>query len=173
MTAIETAKAVLAKASLYDQSFANPDMGIAVAWAEAFGEIDCRDALNTVTDHYSQPAPRRIMPGDVIDGVRRIRAERVRRVPSAELDPPDVDPANAELWVDAKRSRIRMIADGKPLPAPIELPSRPVAELVQSTLLRLPSMGKPCKFCGGSGWIEQADESPALRCRCRGLSVTA
>lgn len=85
MTNIEIATAVLAKASLFDQAFAHPDLGIAVAWAEALQDIDPADALAAVTAHYSQPSPNRIMPGDVLAGVKQLRRKRVLAARNAEV----------------------------------------------------------------------------------------
>lgn len=117
MPPIDTAKAVLAKASLYDQSFAHPDAGIAVAWCEALGDIDRDAALRAVTTHYRQPGPRRIMPGDVIDCVRteqrnRREADRSARV-FAEIEAAKQSAAAPEVMRERIREMVAGIADRK------------------------------------------------------------
>jgi hypothetical protein len=98
-----TAKAVLAKASLYDQTMAKPDPGILDAWTEAIGAIDLNAALRAVAAHYTEEH-RRIMPADVI---KRVRAERVS-FRTFELDNfnavPDADPDDVPAYLDALRS---------------------------------------------------------------------
>lgn len=131
MTAFDTAKAVLAKASLYDQTFARPDMGIAVAWSEALGNVNREDALQSVTEHYAAQT-RRMMVADVLDGVRRIRNERIRRA----AEDIDYDPADVLGGIAAIRTGRSRVADGT-------VRERPVAALVQSTLQRLPKLGDP------------------------------
>lgn len=77
MTPLETAKAVLANASLIDPSFGNPDVNMLRKWAQILGDVDPRDALRAVDDHYSRPQPPRLMVGDVLDGAKRIQRERI------------------------------------------------------------------------------------------------
>lgn len=83
MTSIDVAKAVLAKASLYDQSFANPDLGILRAWAKVLedteADTDMPAALAAVDIHYGRET-RRIMPADISRNItearRRVALER-------------------------------------------------------------------------------------------------
>lgn len=138
MSILDTAKAVLGKASLLDPRMPGPDQGIAAAWAETLGNVNRADALAVVTAHYQKPDAPRLMAGDVLAGVKRIRAERLRAVPSSALEPADVDPSDVEAYQAARLALVRRIADGVPLPEPAQLPKRPVAELVASTAARLP-----------------------------------
>lgn len=138
MTALDTAKAVLAKASLYDQTFSTPDLGVAVAWSEVLGQTNRDDALAVVATHYATET-RRIMPADIVAGVKRIRTERLRAVSTAELEP-DLDGDDPRQFIAAKRERIAAIADGRPLPSPAALPARDVAGLLTDTEKRLPKM---------------------------------
>jgi hypothetical protein len=84
VTAIDTAKAVLAKASLSDQTFAHPDLGIAVAWAEILGDIDRDAALRAVTAHYANET-RRLMPADVLRRVKVEQTDAARRHHDAQV----------------------------------------------------------------------------------------
>lgn len=119
MSNIDTAKAVLAKASLFDQTFSTPDLGVAVAWAEALGRTNQADAVRAVTEHY-QTQTRRIMPADVIAAVRRIRAERLRDAPlEPAYDGVDVRGTIAEI-----KAHRRAVGDGLPLAAVPALPDR-------------------------------------------------
>lgn len=125
MAAIDTAKAVLAKASLFDQTFATPDLGIAVAWSEALGDLDKTDAMRAVTEHYASQT-RRIMPADVIAGVRRIRRDRIER----QAENVDYDAEDVAGGIDAIRGHRQAIASGQ----------RPVQQLLESTLARMPKV---------------------------------
>jgi hypothetical protein len=124
VTALDTAKAVLAKASLLDQTFAKPDLGIAVAWAEALGDMDQADACEAVTQHY-RAENSRLMPKDVITGVRRIRSNRL-----AELaeEVPDADPNDVAAYLAALREQRYRAASGEA--------ARPVAALVAAVASR-------------------------------------
>jgi hypothetical protein len=98
-----TARAVLAAASLGDQTFAKPDPGILAFWAEILGDVDLSAALRAVKAHYTEEH-RRIMPADVI---KRVRAERVS-FRTFELDNfnavPDADPDDVPAYLDALRA---------------------------------------------------------------------
>jgi hypothetical protein len=143
MSAIDTAKAVLAKASLYDQSFATPDLGIAVAWAEALGDLDKDDALRVVADHYTAET-RRIMPADVKAGVRRIRAKRLEvdfeDIPA--LDAVADDPIEYQRVLRQYRARV---AGGWTPPAveKSNVRAAAVAALVNATANAMPAIPKP------------------------------
>lgn len=141
MIDLSTAKAVLAKASLFDQTLATPDLAIAVAWAEALGNIDQDDALDAVTSHYTTQT-RRIMPADVIAGVKRIRGERLRLLPSSELEPADADPSDVVGYLDAVRDRRRALASGAAVhPSdPSWAPRRDVQKLLTDTAAKLPQV---------------------------------
>lgn len=141
MTALDTAKAVLAKASLADQTIAKPDINIARQWAEILGDIDLHDALTAVDQHYTEET-RRLMPADVRNRVRKIRAERVRNANSALLEPPDIDPNNVVAYLEARRERGRRIANGEQLTEPVAVGAEPrdVKKLLTDTAKRMPRM---------------------------------
>jgi hypothetical protein len=134
MTAFDTAKAVLAKASLYDQTFARPDPGILRAWAEAFQGIAVDDGLQAVADHYGPKnlQTRRLMPADVIRSVRQMRAERIERavenVPDLDADPDDV-----AGYLAALREHRYRVGDGTEK-------QRPVRQLIEGTIARMPQV---------------------------------
>lgn len=123
---LATASNILGKASLLDQTFARPDPGIAMAWAEAIGDVNREDALEVVTEHY-RTETRRLMPKDIIDGVRRIRRARVERDPEAI---PDADPDDVAAYLAALREGRFRAAEGEKL--------RPVAQLIAGAARGLP-----------------------------------
>lgn len=155
MSGIDTAKAVLAKASLYDQTLANPDIGIAVAWGRLLERVDLDDALSAVDGHYLAET-RRIMPADVVKGVRKIRAERIQRavesVPEADADPDDIG-----LYLETLRAERRRLGDGES-PSPMtdnRMGQKRVRELVEATAAALPSVPavSPEERFGGFGGV--------------------
>lgn len=115
MNDLDTTKAVLAKASLYDQTFAKPDLGIAVAWSSLIGDLDRADALQAVEDHYGAQT-RRLMPADIIAGVKRIRAARLERDPEPL---PDADPDDVHAYKAALLAGRNRVADGTEKARPI------------------------------------------------------
>jgi hypothetical protein len=134
MTAYDTAAAVLAAAASVDTRTPHPDPAIITMWAGILGDINRGDALQAVARHYTRPGVERLLPGDVLDGVRRIRSERLRDVPSSDLDPPDVDPGDVPAWLEARRARVAAIADGTVIrpsaqPASVEGQRRVAAEI--------------------------------------------
>lgn len=129
MTALDAARAVLGWASLIDSHIPRPDPGVAAAWADLLGDIDPDDALAAAKAHYGAVGAERIMPADVVAGVKRIRAARI-----ADADPnwtPDCDPDNVVEYNRAVREHIARVADGTER-------ARPVGELLRGTLKALP-----------------------------------
>jgi hypothetical protein len=124
MTTLDTAAAVLAKASLYDQSFARPDAGIAVAWSSLIGELDRADALQAVEDHYGAQT-RRLMPADILAGVKRIRAARLERDPEPA---PDADPDDVYAYKAALLAGRNRVADGTERQRDVAQLLKPIAE---------------------------------------------
>jgi hypothetical protein len=116
MTPFETAVVILGKASLFDSRIPQADKAVAQAWAEALGDINTRDAVQAVIDHYNEPSPDRIVPGDVRARVRKIRADRVQRFGNSE---PDYNGDDVREGLRAVREFRRRIADGQtPDPEP-------------------------------------------------------
>lgn len=81
------AKAVLAKASAYDQRMPDPDVTVLEAWTEAFsgGGVWMAEALDAVAEHYRQPRPPRIMPGDVIAAIAKMPVTSSRERLASEI----------------------------------------------------------------------------------------
>lgn len=123
MTAYDTAAAVLAAAASVDTRTPHPDPAIITMWAGILGNVNRADALQAVAQHYSNPAVERILPGDILAAVRKIRADRVRGVPVSALDPDDVDPEDVDAWLKARKARIRAIADGRLYPPQGQAPN--------------------------------------------------
>lgn len=107
MNRSETA-VLLGIAAAYDQrTVGESDV---MAWQELLGDVRAADAVQAVKDHYSTET-RRVMPVDVLNGVRRIRKDRLDRNP--EPPPPDQladDPRAQQAWTLEMR---RCIADGE------------------------------------------------------------
>lgn len=61
----QTARAVLAAASLVDHRIREPDPHVIKAWAALLGDIDRRAALDAVKRHY-QRETRVLLPHDVL-----------------------------------------------------------------------------------------------------------
>lgn len=79
--ATQAATMALGKAALLDQRMPAPDRNVVRAWAQALHRslVTPAEAADAVLEHYRQPSPWPIMPGNVIDLVhsaRRTRRER-------------------------------------------------------------------------------------------------
>lgn len=97
---------LLGVAAAYDQrTVGEADV---VAWHELLGDQSAADAVQAVKNHYATET-RRVMPVDVISGVKRIRADRLERNPMPEPDPnmPVGD------WLVWHRETLRRIGDGE------------------------------------------------------------
>jgi hypothetical protein len=123
-----TAKLVLAKASLGDQTFSKPDPGVMAFWAEALADIDRQAALRAVTAHYTEEH-RRIMPADVI---KRVRAEAATFVTFEHRNfnaVPDADPDDVPAYLEALRAGV--FVDNSPTEYQRD---RPVRQLIEAAL---------------------------------------
>jgi hypothetical protein len=89
------------------------------AWHAAVGDLDFDDAFAAAAAYYGQPVTRRIMPGDVREGVKAIRRERARELPPAEDLMADVqlDPLGVEYGeiLRARREALLTRPAGTPL----------------------------------------------------------
>lgn len=120
MTAIDAADALLILTKI--RTFHGPqDTGTSVchSWAEALnyaGVASVPDALQAVVRHYSTPGCNQwITPGDVVAGVKAIRAERMQGVNDGDLTP-DLDPfAPARDYVATTQARAAAVMDGMPV----------------------------------------------------------
>lgn len=108
-------------------------------WTELLADLDVRDA-RTACVNLGKMLPF-IGPPDIRREVARIRADRIRNVDSSMLDPHDVDPADLNAWLDARKERIDAIASGQPVTIePIPATTRDGEELLTDTLAALPKM---------------------------------
>jgi hypothetical protein len=123
MSGHDTAKAVLAKASLGDSTIPKPDAGVLEFWAEQLVGIAVDEGVRAVTAHYAEEV-RKIMPADVI---KRVTAERKTRFDIGDFNAvPDADPDDVPAWLAALRAG-RLVDESPKEP-------RPMGELVRSTL---------------------------------------
>jgi len=129
MTAIDTARAVLAAASLIDPTMPKPDANALRMWAELLGDVDPDRAVRAVKGHYSDEH-RRVMPSDVL---KRCKAEQAT-VTRLSLDynrVPDADPDDVPAYLEALRSG--KLVDRSPRP---DAPARPIEALVAAAANR-------------------------------------
>jgi len=113
---------VLTLAASYDQrTIGETD---ALAWAKVLGDTNIDDAFQAIVDHYSRET-RRLMPADVLAGVRRIRNARLAEVPE---EVPDADPEDVLAYQLALREQRHRVADGTERQRPITEFVKPIAE---------------------------------------------
>ncbi len=113
---------VLTLAASYDQrTIGEAD---ALAWAKALGDINQDDACDAVTEHYRNET-RRLMPADVLAGVRRIRNARLAADPEQV---PDADPDDVLAYQRALREQRHRVADGTERHREVEKFLKPIAE---------------------------------------------
>lgn len=112
-----------------------PDM-----WAKALDDIDYRDACAAVISMLKQQSF--LSVAELRDEVKRIRAERIRAVNTAVLDPHDADPDDVLGYNAAKRQRINAIASGRPVPIePVgQADPERVEQAMNDALAQLPKM---------------------------------
>ena len=96
---------------------------VVTLWASAFryaGITSTGDAVEAVVRHYStEGANQWITPGDVIAGVKTIRAARIKGINDGDLTP-DLDPfIPAREYVDTLQARAAAVMDGMPPAAAI------------------------------------------------------
>lgn len=97
---------LLALAAAYDQrTVGEADV---LAWHELLTRTSLADAIEVVKSHYATQRDR-LMPVDVIEGVRRIRGERIARHEHELVPPGDLDPEGYRKWLLESRAQI---ADG-------------------------------------------------------------
>jgi hypothetical protein len=113
---------LLALAAAFDQRTVGE--ADALAWAEALGNINQADARAAVTEHYRNET-RRLMPVDVLTGVRRIRSNRLAEFAEQV---PDADPDDVPAYLAALREQRYRAASGET--------ARPVAALVAAVASR-------------------------------------
>lgn len=114
----------------------------AIAWADALHGLNVEDCAAAIRAHYAG-STEWVMPATVRGAVWKLRADRIRAVPSSVLEPVDVDPDDVEAYQAARLRLVRSVADGVQPSPQVLLPARPVAALVESTARRLPRMPRP------------------------------
>ena len=119
MTPAEAA-ALLTIAAAFDNR--KPDEDAAKAWAVALDGYRYEDCREAVVAHFRR-SREWLMPVEVIEGVKRIRYDRVQKF--GPFDPPGVlDPTKEGEYYEWYRTTIRRIADGE-LTDPSELDPNP------------------------------------------------
>lgn len=114
MTPAEAA-ALLTVAAAYDNR--KPDRDQAQAWAMALEDYRFEDAREAVVRHYRATTDW-LMPKHVIDGVKRIRFDRVSAFGPLPDPPRELDPDDTEAHHIWHRETLRKIADGEPVDKP-------------------------------------------------------
>lgn len=92
------------------------------------------DARDAIIAHYRQ-SPHRVTPAEVIAGVKRLRADRLSRIP----DPaPDADPDDPLAYRRALREGRTRVADG-------DIPAQPqrVRAAIANTFREVPAIDPP------------------------------
>ncbi len=124
----EVAK-LLTLAAAYDQrTIGEADV---LAWHELLSETNPRDAAAVVKTHYATKRER-LMPIDVIEGVRKIRHDRLERLEHEATPPPGLDDAGYRRWLRETRTAI---ADGTWTPPP-PIEGRPMPPELGDTFRR-------------------------------------
>lgn len=129
MTAHETAAMILAAASGIDSRMPQPDPAVLGIWVRVLGDIDPEDAAAALAEHYSRAGVDRVMPGDIVDGVRRIRKARLARFDASEVD---ADPDDVQAWLVAYRAGLAKAASPDVRP-------RSVGALIAGAIRELPA----------------------------------
>lgn len=85
---IDATTEVLELAALLDNRVAAPDKARIMAWSRqvARHSLPRDDMLDAVQAFYDRPGPQPVSVGDVIDGARRIKRDRIDREQDAQRD---------------------------------------------------------------------------------------
>lgn len=119
------AGALLTCAAAFDNR--KPDPDAATAWSLALDGlrfVDCRDVI---VAHYRRTTDW-LMPAHVIEGVNRLRRERLDAA-GPLTPPPELDPDDTEGYARWIRTEQTSIADGNPPTSATPLPSREMPDL--------------------------------------------
>lgn len=149
---------LLSAAAAYDNRTVTESAS--VAWAEALADLRYEDAKHAVVTHY-RGSREWIMPVDIVDGVKAIRARRISTAAAALQElalPKALDPDHPVREMQWRREVRKGIADGldvesafeaacravgiEPEP-PATLSQRPVDELVASAARSLGGPNSP------------------------------
>lgn len=120
MNRSETA-ALLALAAAYDQrTIGQSDV---LAWHELLGDVDARDAMAVVKNHYSTMR-QRLLPVDVIEGVKKVRRQRLDDNPL----PQPVSGLTEPVYREWLRETTAAIASGELVTADVPVELNPVGQ---------------------------------------------
>lgn len=86
-----------------------------IAWHAVLQDVDFADAQTALVDHF-RISTYRLMPAHICQGVKAMRAERLRGVDILDLGS-DVDPDDVETYIATVRRRRDDIAAGRLTPA--------------------------------------------------------
>lgn len=113
MTPGDTAR-LLALVQAFDNR--KVDELVVAAWQPLLAITDFDDACDAVREHYARTSEW-VMPADVLAGVKRIRADRLDRVPLAvpAADPDDVPAYLADLRAQRHRDAGQRVLDHRAL----------------------------------------------------------
>lgn len=105
------------------------------AWTLVLADLQhFDDARDAIIAHYRQ-SPHRVTPSEVIAGVKRLRADRLARIPDP---PPDADPDDPAAYRQALRDGRVRVADGN-------IPAQPerVRAAIANTFRQVPALDPP------------------------------
>lgn len=125
MNRTETAQLLTLCAAYDSRTIGESDV---MAWADVLSWVPYPDAEASVKDHYGRET-RRVMPADVIAGVRRIRRDRVEGADASFTF--DGDPDDVQGYQRALLAHRKAIGDGAaPPPLPpltVSVPPKAIA----------------------------------------------
>lgn len=88
-------------------------------WHDCVGDLDFGDACDVAARFYRERTDRRIMPADLLEGVKEIRRARALAMPPVEVIMAGVDPDHPRWDAISRARREALLArpTGSPLPA--------------------------------------------------------
>lgn len=114
---------VLSKCAAFDRRTVGE--ADAIAWADAIGDLPCRDALDAVAAWYRDHREF-VMPSDIRTLVEDIQGARAERVSDEDLTQ-DVDPRDGRAYLATLQLRKTAIRDGMTVDQANALPLPPEA----------------------------------------------
>jgi hypothetical protein len=152
----ETAQLLTLCAAFDSRTIGESDV---MAWADVLSWVPYVDAEAAVKDHYARQA-QRVMPADVIAGVRRIRRDRVEGADASFTF--DGDPDDVQAYRAALIAHRRQIGDGATPPARPELVVSVPPKAIANTFRSLPRQVKPGPVViEAEPWSPPSEESKA------------
>ncbi len=135
MTRTETAQLLTMIAAYDRRTIGDADV---IAWHDLLTDARFTDAKQAVSRHYS--ASRQwMMPVELLDGIKAIRSERLKRAEGKFVYAGDPDdPAEYRRQLAEHRQRVADGADVPPDPEPNERLQKAVIGAIQNTFRRVP-----------------------------------